>query len=91
MYLDLGYNQISNLSELTGLTNLGYMELDHNLEAAIRDAINKPMGDIYDTDLVGTGFTYLMAAVLATGLLGASYLSRRAFSSGVSWRAQRKP
>ena len=26
---------------------------DPNLEAAIRDAINKPTGEIYDTDLVG--------------------------------------
>jgi len=35
---------------------------DPNLEAAIRDAIGKPTGDIYDTDLVGVGFTEFRAA-----------------------------
>ena len=34
---------------------------DKNLEAAIRQAINKPKGDIQQTDLVGTGFTSLTA------------------------------
>jgi len=34
---------------------------DPGLEAAVRDAINKPTGDILDTDLVGTGFTKLSA------------------------------
>ena len=32
---------------------------DKNLEAAVRKAINKPEGDILQTDLVGTGFTEL--------------------------------
>ena len=34
---------------------------DPGLDAAVRQAINKPTGDILDTDLVGTGFTYLDA------------------------------
>jgi len=34
---------------------------DKNLEAAIRKAINKPTGDILQTDLVGTGLTELRA------------------------------
>jgi len=34
---------------------------DKNLEAAIRKAINKPQGDILQTDLVGTGFTQFNA------------------------------
>ena len=35
---------------------------DPNLEAKIRAAIGKPTGDIYDTDLVGTGFISLNAS-----------------------------
>ena len=34
---------------------------DKNLETAIRKAINKPQGDIQQTDLVGTGFEGLLA------------------------------
>lgn len=34
---------------------------DANLEAAVRAAIEKPAGDIYSIDLVGTGFTVLRA------------------------------
>jgi len=34
---------------------------DPNLEAAVREEIGKPTGDILDTDLVGTGFTLLSA------------------------------
>lgn len=34
---------------------------DANLEAAIRTAIGKPTGDIYNTDLVGVGFDTLSA------------------------------
>jgi len=34
---------------------------DPNLDAAVREAINKPTGDILDTDLVGVGFTSLYA------------------------------
>jgi len=34
---------------------------DKNLETAIREAINKPQGDILQTDLVGTGFTEFIA------------------------------
>jgi internalin A len=35
---------------------------DPGLDAAIRQAINKPAGDILDTDLVGVGFTSLYAS-----------------------------
>lgn len=34
---------------------------DPDLEAAVRNRINKPTGDILDTDLVGVGFTWLEA------------------------------
>ncbi len=34
---------------------------DAGLDAAVREAIAKPEGDIHDTDLVGTGFTSLVA------------------------------
>ena len=47
---------------------------DPHLEAIIREAINKPEGDILDTDLVGVGFTQL--AILdeeTTDLTGIEY------------------
>lgn len=35
---------------------------DPKLEEAVRNTIGKPTGGIYDTDLVGTGFTWLNAS-----------------------------
>ena len=47
---------------------------DPNLEAAIRQAINKPTGDIQQTDLVGTGFTTLeVESAGITDLTGLEY------------------
>jgi internalin A len=52
---------------------------DTNLDAAVRNAIGKPSGDILDTDLVGVGFTSLSASGL-----GISDLSGLEFATDLS-------